>query len=85
MKKTGRLDKRFGAKFGFTLRRAWNTIAQKKAAKYKCPKCERIAVRRVAVGIWECRKCGLKFAGGAYEPFTRVGLTSLRSSGIAEE
>jgi large subunit ribosomal protein L37Ae len=38
--------------------------------KQICPYCERVALKRVASGIWYCKKCKVKFAGGAYTPKT---------------
>ena len=47
-------------------------LSQRK--KHVCPSCKHTAVKRVGTGIYSCRKCGVKFAGGSYIPKTDVGL-----------
>ncbi len=37
---------------------------------HECPQCKKQALQRVASGIWQCKNCGNKVAGGAYEPDT---------------
>lgn len=69
---------RFGARFGATLRKRFADIERAAKAKYRCPVCESKRVVRKAVGIWECRKCGYTFAGGAYTPWTRLGEAARR-------
>ncbi|RSN73643.1 MAG: hypothetical protein DSO07_10010 [Thermoproteota archaeon] len=44
----------------------------KSKAVYKCPNCGALAVKRVFVGVWRCRKCGFEFTGGAWEPETSI-------------
>ncbi len=34
----------------------------------------------MSVGVWHCKKCNYKFAGGAYLPFTKLGEIALRAS-----
>jgi large subunit ribosomal protein L37Ae len=57
---------RYGARYGKKVR--WKVAEIEKAQKKRhiCPKCHMPYVKRVAKGIWECKKCGLKFAGPAY-------------------
>lgn len=71
-----------GVRYGFTLRRRAADVLVRRRAKHKCPNCARGILKRVGVGIWTCRKCGHTFAGGAYEPHTKSGLTSIRISGL---
>jgi large subunit ribosomal protein L37Ae len=47
--------------------------------EHVCPECGTEAVERQGTGIWECRKCGYRFAGGTYRPETPGG-TSVRRS-----
>jgi len=69
-KKVGTSGK-YGPRYGVKIRRSLGKIDSMKARRYTCPRCEHKAVRKVSTGIWECRKCGYKFAGGAYFPFTK--------------
>ncbi len=52
------------------MRKRVNEIEKISRALHRCPKCDMDAVARKGTGIWECRKCGYKFAGGAYQPTT---------------
>lgn len=57
---------RFGARYSRRLRDKVAIIAAEKRASTKCPYCNYDAVKRLAAGIWFCKKCSSKFAGKAY-------------------
>ena len=57
---------------GATIRKRVRKIYEKKKKKYRCPNCRKKALRWVAVGLWECRNCGFKMAGAAFEPKSDV-------------
>lgn len=59
---------RFGPRYGLKIRAAVAKIE----AKYRnkrliCPFCHKKALKRIAFGIWQCKKCGVKIAAYAYE------------------
>lgn len=58
---------RFGSRYGRKIRNKVSNVEKKQKKWQKCPKCMKLKVKRVAKGIWECRKCGAKFTGRAYE------------------
>ncbi|MBR9679877.1 MAG: 50S ribosomal protein L37ae [Candidatus Altiarchaeota archaeon] len=64
--KRARPSKRFGPRYGARAKKKIDEIERVQRASYKCPSCGAEAVKRVAVGIWQCRKCGYKFASGAF-------------------
>jgi large subunit ribosomal protein L37Ae len=61
---------RFGCRYGRFVRKRIADIEAISGSLHRCPKCDMQSVQRRGTGIWECRKCGYKFAGGAYQPQT---------------
>ena len=61
---------RFGARYGVRIRRRIREIESRQKTWHECPSCAAPRVKRTSTSIWECRKCGHKFAGGSYMPRT---------------
>ncbi|MBI4979979.1 50S ribosomal protein L37ae [Candidatus Woesearchaeota archaeon] len=60
------LTNRFGARYGRRPKTKFSQIEELQRTKYKCPYCSKKGVKRLSLGIWECRKCKVKFAARAY-------------------
>jgi large subunit ribosomal protein L37Ae len=58
--------KRFGVRYGRSMRQKISDLEKDIHTKQKCPYCAKNKVKRVAVGIWHCRGCDTKFTGAAY-------------------
>ena len=58
--------KRFGARYGRKPKLKFSKIETEQRKLHKCPYCNKIAVKRLSMGIWNCRKCNAKFTGKAY-------------------
>jgi large subunit ribosomal protein L37Ae len=74
---------RFGPRYGRFIRKRVTETERVSRATHRCPRCDTVAVRRKGTGIWLCRKCGFKFAGGAYTPQTpslRIALRTIDRS-----
>ncbi len=72
---------RYGSRYGTKTKKVVTQIEKLQKQKHKCPECERNALKRTASGIWECSKCELQIAGGAYMPesvATKVILESMK-------
>jgi len=78
MKKKSRTSRRFGARYGRTVRKRLTSIEVEMKKEHECPQCNTSAVVRKSVGLWKCRKCGYTFTGGAYVPVTKMGEASKR-------
>jgi len=69
-----------GTRYGSTVRKRYTKIVSSLKEANKCPQCSTVSVRRQSVGVWECRKCGFTFAGGAYTPVTKLGIIARRTA-----
>jgi len=64
---------RFSARYGVRARSRVRNVEVIQRKKHTCPSCGHVTVKRLGTGIWQCRKCGIKFAGGSYLPKTEIG------------
>jgi large subunit ribosomal protein L37Ae len=62
---------RYGPRYRIKIRRQTASIERNLRKRHKCPRCMHQSVTRVSTGIWKCKRCSLKFAGGAYLPNVR--------------
>ena len=65
-KKKGYL-KGLGSRYGIKLRKKYSIVHKILKTKRKCPECGSLRFGRQDVGIWNCKKCGFKIAGLAYD------------------
>jgi len=63
---------RFGVRYGKKDRQIVADIEKIQKQRHVCPNCKMSYVKRVAKGIWKCKKCGYKFAGLAYYPYAEA-------------
>jgi len=67
-----------GARYGSTVRKQYIKVLSEEKKSHRCPQCGSESVRRQSVGLWDCRKCGSTFTGGAYTPVTKLGVVAKR-------
>ena len=73
---------RFGSRYGVRIRRRLQEVEAEQRKRHQCPRCLAYSVKRQGTGVWNCRRCGLVFAGGAYKP---VVTTTVRAEVPATE
>ena len=78
--------KRFGARYGRSLRQKLGVIEEEQRKKHKCVFCHATQVKRLAVGIWYCHKCKSKCTGKAYGISKKISFEETpKTENIAEQ
>ncbi|MGA7923954.1 MAG: 50S ribosomal protein L37ae [Thermoplasmata archaeon] len=55
-----------GPRYGIRIRRRVLDIDRSASHDWACPRCSTVTLHRVASGVYECRRCGTRFASQAY-------------------
>ncbi len=58
--------KRYGSRYGRRLRERVQKVEQEQRKLHVCPYCKYEKVKRLAIGIWQCKNCSIKFTSKAY-------------------
>jgi large subunit ribosomal protein L37Ae len=69
-----------GPRYGSTVRKRYVKVIAGLKKAHRCPQCGFERVKRESVGVWNCRKCGYRFTGGAYTPVTKLGVVAKRAA-----
>jgi large subunit ribosomal protein L37Ae len=56
-----------GAKYGGTLRKRYARVFGTLKQARECPSCSSMKLARTSSGIWTCKSCGYRVAGGAFD------------------
>merc|ERR1712141_37590 len=73
-KKVGIVGK-YGTRYGASLRKLIKRMEVSQHQKYTNPYTGGQTLKRHSVGIWTCKKSGVKISGGAYQPETTTAKT----------
>merc|ERR1739848_267538 len=73
-KKVGIVGK-YGTRYGASLRKLIKRMEVSQHKRYTNPYTGGDTLKRHSVGIWECKKSGMKMSGGAYVPETTTAKT----------
>lgn len=77
--------KRFGTRYGRRNKEKVATLEQEYRFKHVCPYCNYEKLKRLVAGIWQCEKCGVKFAGKAYATPKKKKVKELAAAEEIEE
>jgi large subunit ribosomal protein L37Ae len=75
---------RFGPRYGTKVRKRVQAVESGLRRSHRCPSCGAQKAQRVSAGIWQCRRCGAKFAGAAYRPSTPVAKLTAEATKVSE-
>lgn len=81
MAASAKSTKRFGSRYGVTIRNKFGKIEAAQHSMYDCPACRAKRVKRLVAGIWQCKKCGHKVAGKCYSLSKDVSIKEAVATG----
>ena len=55
-----------GPRYGIRIRRRVLELDRQRRKPAACPRCSTVTIHRVSTGVFECRRCGARYASGAY-------------------
>jgi len=76
--------KRFGTRYGRTLKHKLAKIEVEQKQRHKCPYCGKLKVSFVSFGVWQCDKCNSRFTARAFTVGEKLSLAEQAAQLVAE-